>query len=193
MLGQFSFIERKGQSKYDIEYRVISYQWIGCGYNFTSYESNTCIGVTIFIPISKTAFYVFFFRLDDASIPVFLKILQEHSHPKGKKALSGAVILDVFKTISQLGANVVASVQKSRKISIINSIRHFLMSKMVNENYLFISCLECLDVVSWAGTTPGQPSVLEPEEFEKIMQLLDAPDQAIARKVSNLLRIAKGG
>lgn len=63
------------------------------------------------------------------------------------------------------------------------------MSETVNENYLFISCLECLDVVSWAGISPDQPSGLEVEDFEKIMQLLDAPDQAIARKVCNALQI----
>lgn len=57
------------------------------------------------------------------------------------------------------------------------------MSDNPNDIYLFISCLECIDTEIWAGTTPDQLAFLEPQEFERIMHLLNFPDRDIRNKV----------
>jgi len=57
------------------------------------------------------------------------------------------------------------------------------MSNSPNDIYLFVSCLECIDTEVWAGTTPDQLVLLEPQEFERIMQLLNFPDRDIRKKV----------
>lgn len=64
------------------------------------------------------------------------------------------------------------------------------MSEHPNDLYFFISCLECISVASWAGTTSTIPAVLEEEHFGKIMQLLDSLDFAIFGKVcvTNLMK-----
>jgi AP-4 complex subunit epsilon-1 len=57
------------------------------------------------------------------------------------------------------------------------------MSNSPNDIYLFVSCLECIDVDAWTGTTPDQQASFEPQEYERIMQLLNFPDQYIRKKV----------
>jgi len=123
------------------------------------------------------------FSLLDINALRLLDILREYSDPKDVKPLSKAVLLDVFESIGQLSSEILHSAEDSQKISVVQSIKHLLMSRKLNDNYLFISCLECIDTTSWAGTTPGRPAVLQAEEFERIMQLLNSPDQVISRKV----------
>ena len=57
------------------------------------------------------------------------------------------------------------------------------MSDSPNDIYLFVSCLECIDSETWAGTTPDQLAVLVPQEFERIIHLLNFPDRDIRKKV----------
>jgi AP-4 complex subunit epsilon-1 len=64
-------------------------------------------------------------------------------------------------------------------------IRSLLTSRDPNDQYVFLSCLECLEPSAWAGTTPDAPALLEEGEVARVMQLLDYPDQLIRRKVSS--------
>jgi AP-4 complex subunit epsilon-1 len=70
------------------------------------------------------------------------------------------------------------------RLSPVHNIRSLLTSRDLNEQFLFISCLGCLDPTLWAGTTSEAPAVLEAWEVEKVMQLLDSPDSLLRRKVS---------
>lgn len=121
----------------------------------------------------------------ETSISALLDILQEVASPKANNALSKALILSLFKVIGQIKPSVLIDTEKSRNMSIIQCIRHLLVSRNPNDVYLFVSCLEEVDVSIWAGTVPDNPAVLEGLEFERILQLLDSADQGILRRVSN--------
>ncbi|KAL5495678.1 hypothetical protein ACEPAI_1141 [Sanghuangporus weigelae] len=78
-------------------------------------------------------------------------------------------------------------------------IRHFLSSRALNDHYLFLSCLVCLDSSLWAGTTPlaeklfttaeGEqdnstetnaiPLVLDQLEVERVLSFLESEDEQI--------------
>ena len=66
----------------------------------------------------------------------------------------------------------------------VHAIRNLLISGDINEHYLFLSCLECLDPGLWAGTTLTAPAVLEGWEVELVMKFLDSPDSLIRKKAS---------
>lgn len=68
-------------------------------------------------------------------------------------------------------------------VSPISHVRFLLTSREPNQQYLFLTCLECLDPKSWAGTTPDVPAVLEQWEVEHIMGFLDSPDSILRKKV----------
>lgn len=70
----------------------------------------------------------------------------------------------------------------------IHYIRSLLTSHDTNEQYLFLSCLECVDPVAWAGISPDAPAVLEGWEVERVMQLLDSGDRLMRCKVGFYLR-----
>lgn len=63
-------------------------------------------------------------------------------------------------------------------------IRQLVSSEEPNEQYVFLTCLECIDPVLWAGTLPERPAVLDAWEVEHVMQFLHSADSAIRRKVS---------
>jgi AP-4 complex subunit epsilon-1 len=93
------------------------------------------------------------------------------------------IILQIFRLLAQEKQDRLASMEKSRNISSVRCIREFLMSENPNDLHFFISCLECVDVTLWAGTTPESSVVLEEKHFGRIMQLLDSLDLTIFRKV----------
>ncbi len=72
-------------------------------------------------------------------------------------------------------------------MSAIRCIRQFLTSRNPNDVHLFMSCLECIDVSAWAGTTPDKAAALDGLEFERIMQLLNSVDELLRKKVSNFV------
>ncbi|KAF9528535.1 armadillo-type protein [Crepidotus variabilis] len=125
--------------------------------------------------------------VSDSNIPILLDILKDHAQPKAKKALSKAIVLDVFKILSQLDLSALAASEKSSKLSIVQAIRHWLSTQNANENYLFISCLECVDVGIWAGIQVEHPAVLDADEFERIMLLLNSSDRGIFKKTARIV------
>ncbi|KAK0195897.1 armadillo-type protein, partial [Armillaria mellea] len=79
------------------------------------------------------------------------------------------------------------NVAMSSRRAPVESIREILVSREPNEQYLFLSCLECVDPMWWAGITPECPAVLEEWEVERFMQLLDSADPSIRRKTVKIL------
>lgn len=91
--------------------------------------------------------------------------------------------------LSNTDSTLILEAQSSVGTTVVERIRHFLVSDDGNDVYLFISCLDCLKTSIWAGTTPEIPSALEAWEVERVMQLLDSPDATIRKRVSSSLRL----
>ncbi|PPQ89520.1 hypothetical protein CVT25_012192 [Psilocybe cyanescens] len=125
--------------------------------------------------------------LAETNIPILLDVLHDISSPKTTNSLSQVLVLGIFKVIGKIKPSVLIDVEKSKNTSVIQCIRHFLVSHNPNDVYLFVSCLEEVDVSIWAGTTPDHPAVLEGLEFERILQLLDSADQGILRKTLRIV------
>lgn len=88
-----------------------------------------------------------------------------------------------FLLLSDVAARELSSAQISQSLSPAANIRHLLTSRSVNDQYIFLSCLSCLDPESWAGTNPEIPAVLEEWEVGRVMELLDSSDTVIRQKV----------
>jgi AP-4 complex subunit epsilon-1 len=71
-----------------------------------------------------------------------------------------------------------------RSLSPVACIRHLLTSKDANDQYLFISCLDCLSPTLWAGTLPGTTAILDEWEVQEVMKLLDSHDRLVRKIVS---------
>jgi len=95
-----------------------------------------------------------------------------------------ATLLGLFRLLSQHAPSKVIAAERSQDIQTVKAIQQFLVSREVNNQYLYLACLFCLDPGVWAGTLPDQPLALEAWEVEKIMQLLDSPDDLIRNTVS---------
>lgn len=121
--------------------------------------------------------------LVETNIPLLLDILQTSSSVRSIKPLLKVMILQIFRLLSQAKQDQLASMEKSRNMSSVRCIRDFLILNNPNDLYFFVSCLECIDVTIWAGTTSESPAVLEERHFGRIMQLLDSLDLTIFRKV----------
>ncbi|KAL1696083.1 armadillo-type protein [Schizophyllum commune] len=68
-------------------------------------------------------------------------------------------------------------------LSPVADIRDYLTSRDVNEQVLFLNCLDSIDPILWAGTKPDvRPLVLEEWEVERVMGFLDSPDPLIRKK-----------
>lgn len=119
----------------------------------------------------------------ETSIPFLLDIIQTCSSVKNVKPILKVVVLEIFRLFSQANRDQLASMERSRNMSSVHCIREFLMSDNPNDLYFFISCIECIDVTTWAGTTSESPAVLEEKHFGRIMQLLDSLDLAVFCKV----------
>lgn len=118
-----------------------------------------------------------------ANSTLVFDILLGNSPNTHSRPLSRAIVLEIFRTFRQLPPGSVQSTEKSRRTSVVHLVRNYLMSDSSNDIYLFVSCLECIDAETWAGTTPDQLAVLVPQEFERIIHLLNFPDRDIRKKV----------
>jgi len=122
-----------------------------------------------------------FDRVTDTNIPILFELLQNHRHLKPR---SDALILDIFKTLGLLDSNAFAAGDASARRPAVRAIGHFMLSTSMNEIYLFLSCLECMDVANWAEASPNRPPTLQVEAFDRIMQMLNVSDETIRKKAS---------
>lgn len=93
------------------------------------------------------------------------------------------IILGIFRIFSLLSPEVLLSKEESQGISAVRCIKGLLTSQNPNDQYLFLSCLECLDPMVWAGTTEEYPAILDASEVGRVMEFLDAPDHLMRKKV----------
>lgn len=122
-------------------------------------------------------------RLAGMDVSVLFDILVELTRSKKYYLYSKPLILDLFRLLAQLHPSILLKTEKAKNVSIVQTIRHLLISRDPNDVYIFIRCLEAVDPSLWAGTAVDHPSVLDGLEFERILNLLDSSDQAIRRRV----------
>ncbi|KAJ6602168.1 armadillo-type protein [Mycena sp. CBHHK59/15] len=67
------------------------------------------------------------------------------------------------------------------------NIRQLLASRNPNDQYIFLTCLNCLHPEIWAGTNADIPAVLEKWEVRQVMELLDSSDSMIRKKTLRTL------
>ncbi|EDR09136.1 uncharacterized protein LACBIDRAFT_296456 [Laccaria bicolor S238N-H82] len=97
------------------------------------------------------------------------------------------IILGIFRNFSLLSPEMLLSKEKSQGISAVRCIKGLLTSQNPNDQYLFLSCLECLDPMIWAGTTAEYPTILDASEVGRVMEFLDAPDHLMRKKTMEIL------
>ncbi|KAI0929134.1 hypothetical protein AcW1_006156 [Taiwanofungus camphoratus] len=100
-----------------------------------------------------------------------------------------AILYQCFVIASTVSSEILLRAQVESNIVLVQEIRHLLTSENVNDIYVFVSCLECIESKLWSGATADVPAVLEEWEVERVMRLLDSSDNFIRRKT---LRILEG-
>ncbi|KAK0212386.1 armadillo-type protein [Desarmillaria ectypa] len=120
--------------------------------------------------------------LNDTNLPNVIRLIRSASTSKDYGLLREAALL-----LGEIRNEAFLNVAMSSRRAPVESIREILVSREPNEQYLFLSCLECVDPMWWAGITPECPAVLEEWEVERFMQLLDSADPLIRRKTVKIL------
>ena len=67
-------------------------------------------------------------------------------------------------------------------------VRDYLTSENPNYVWLFLETLEAIPAEYWSGSSDEYPAVLEAWEVERVMQLLQSPDQQLRKTVSRVCR-----
>ncbi|KAJ6558526.1 armadillo-type protein, partial [Mycena vulgaris] len=120
--------------------------------------------------------------LQQSNLGLVLQIIQSTStssdHP---------VMLAAFLLLSQMDAQELRNAQTSLSLSPAANIRQLLTSRSVNDQYIFLTCLSCLNPELWAGTNVDIPAVLDEWEVGRVMELLDSSDRVIRRKTLEIL------
>ncbi|GLB37288.1 putative ARM repeat-containing protein [Lyophyllum shimeji] len=130
----------------------------------------------------RTLLAVFFLGITENNIPTILELIRGSS-----KYHDGATLRGAFLVLSKIAPRTLLSLMPVDFESPIQSLRPFLMSRDPNDVYLFLSCLECVDPVLWAGTSPDVPAVLDGWEVERMMQLLGSHDALVRRTTLRVL------
>ncbi|KAK0459159.1 armadillo-type protein [Desarmillaria tabescens] len=120
--------------------------------------------------------------LNDTNLPNVIRLIRSASTSKDYGLLREAALL-----LGEIRNEAFFNVAMSSRRAPVESIREILVSREPNEQYLFLSCLECVHPMWWAGITPECPAVLEEWEVERFMQLLDSADPLIRRKANPIL------
>ncbi|KIK97374.1 hypothetical protein PAXRUDRAFT_31834 [Paxillus rubicundulus Ve08.2h10] len=121
-------------------------------------------------------------KLDSQNIPVVLDIIKHVSEIPMR-----ATIREAFALLSTIPPEVFRESQANLSSSPIAIIRHLLTSRDPNDQYLFVTCLSCLDPSAWAGTAQGTTPVLDEWEVQEVMRLLDSRDGLIRKTTLKVL------
>ncbi|KAG7449785.1 ARM repeat-containing protein [Guyanagaster necrorhizus] len=120
--------------------------------------------------------------MNDTSLPNVIRLIRSASTSKDYGLLREAALL-----LREIRKEAFLNIAMSSRRALVESIREMLVSREPNEQYLFLSCLDCVDPMWWAGTSPECPAVLEEWEVERFMQLLDSADPLIRQKAVKVL------
>ncbi|KAJ3842106.1 armadillo-type protein [Lentinula raphanica] len=116
----------------------------------------------------------------ESNLPLLNELIRRGAHRKDNVLLRSA-----FLCLHPFPAQAISAVLGTG--SPVIHVRHLLTSRQPNEQYLFLTCLECVDPQSWAGTTPDTPTVLEQWEVEQIMGYLHSRDPVLRKKTVNVI------
>ncbi|KAJ4493938.1 armadillo-type protein [Lentinula edodes] len=116
------------------------------------------------------------------NIPLLSKVIR-----RAARQNDFALIRSAFLYLVPLHAELLPASSTSVPVSPVAYVRSLLTSREPNQQYLFLTCLECLDPQSWAGITPEIPAVLEQWEVEHIMKFLDHHDSVLRKKTIVIL------
>ncbi|RXW23371.1 hypothetical protein EST38_g2524 [Candolleomyces aberdarensis] len=116
--------------------------------------------------------------LSEGHVPFAIDLLNSFSSSR-----EPVLLLGIFRLLSQQTPSKLMEAEKAQGTSCVGSIQNLLASHDINDQYLYLACLTCIDPVIWAGTSPDRPLVLEGWEVEKIMQFLESPDDSIRKMV----------
>ena len=97
---------------------------------------------------------------------------------------SSVLLREAFLVLSSVSAEVIQECQMQQSLSPVACIRQLLTSRDPNNQYLFISCLDCLSPTLWAGTLQGTTAILDEWEVQEVMKLLDSHDKLVRKTVS---------
>ncbi|KAF8170253.1 armadillo-type protein [Mycena galopus ATCC 62051] len=114
---------------------------------------------------------------------ILLQILRTLGHV----GILPAVMYAAFLLLLNVDAREISNAQTSQSLSPAVNIRDLLISRSVNDQYIFLACLGCLSPEMWAGTNAEIPAVLEEWEVGRVMEFLDSTDTVIRQKTLRIL------
>ncbi|KAJ6497850.1 armadillo-type protein [Mycena sanguinolenta] len=114
-----------------------------------------------------------------------LQIIQTTS-----KSSDHPVMYAAFLLLLDVDTREILNAQISEALSPAANIRELLTSRSVNDQYIFLSCLGCLNPELWAGTNSEIPAVLDEWEVGRVMEFLDSSDPMIRQKTLKILNSA---
>ncbi|KAG1881413.1 armadillo-type protein [Suillus tomentosus] len=117
-------------------------------------------------------------KLSMPNVGIVLDIIKRTSSPPVR-----VLLREAFLVLSSVSTEVIQECQMQQSLSPVACIRRLLTSKDPNDQYLFVSCLDCLSPTLWAGTLPGTIAVLDEWEVQEVMKLLDSHDRLV-RKIT---------
>ncbi|KIK40443.1 hypothetical protein CY34DRAFT_268454 [Suillus luteus UH-Slu-Lm8-n1] len=123
-------------------------------------------------------------KLSMSNVGIVLDIIKRTSGPPVRVVL----LREAFLLLSSISAETIHECQMQQSLSPVACIRHLLTSKDANDQYLFVSCLDCLSPTLWAGTLPGTIAVLDEWEVQKVMKLLDSHDRLVRKMTLRVLQ-----
>lgn len=106
-----------------------------------------------------------------------------HTHTTPITQISTTALLpDCFAILQTTSPTSLHPLLKSSP-SPIAQIRTLLTSNNSNDQYIFLSCLECVHPSLWDGSSTEIQAVLEEREVERVMMFLGSADAGIRSKV----------
>ncbi|KAJ7350295.1 armadillo-type protein [Mycena albidolilacea] len=117
-----------------------------------------------------------------SNIVLVLQIIQSTS-----KSFDHPVMYAAFLLLPDADVRELSNAQASQSLSPVANIRDLLPSRSANDQYIFLSCLACLNPELWAGTNAEFPAVLEEWEVGRVMEFLDSSDSGIRKKTLGIL------
>ncbi|KAJ7502817.1 armadillo-type protein [Mycena galericulata] len=117
-----------------------------------------------------------------ANLGLILEIIRSSSESSDHPMMCAAFLL-----LCDVDTWELKNAQSSDSLSPAANIRPLLTSRSINDQYIFLECLSCVNPEIWAGTNAEIPAVLEEWEVGRVMEFLDSSDTLIRRKTLQIL------
>ncbi|KAJ7755738.1 armadillo-type protein [Mycena maculata] len=123
----------------------------------------------------------------ESNLGLVLEIIRSTSETSDHPVMCAAFLL-----LSDANVQELLGAQPSQDLSPAANIRGLITSRSANDQYIFLSCLSCLNPEVWAGTNAEIPAVLDEWEVGRVMEFLDSSDTVIRRKTLGILNRIDG-